>query len=270
MGEPRRHSISSEDAVLSVFDDGAQGLPCVLLAHSILADARMWAPQAAHLSKQGFRVLRLESRGHGQSTLGSARLTIDRLAQDVVTVLDTLGIDRAHYVGLSLGGMVGFALGQQHSGRLASLVICDARADSPPAFAQPWDARIAQAREQGTASLVQPTLERWFGTRLAALDVSSSESLRDSIAGTSVDGFIATARALQSFDYTADLDRMPASSTLIVGAGDGVLPDEMARLAAAMPLARLTVIPAAGHLPNLDQPLLFNEALDQHFLRVTR
>ncbi|TFZ05728.1 alpha/beta fold hydrolase [Ramlibacter henchirensis] len=270
MGEARQHSIASEDAVLSVLDDGAESLPCVLLAHSIMADARMWAPQAAHLVKQGFRVLRLESRGHGRSTLGSTRLTIDRLARDVVTVLDTLGLDRAHYVGLSLGGMVGFALGQQHSVRLASLVICDARADSPPAFAQPWDARIAQAREQGMALLVQPTLERWFGSRLSDLDASSHASLRDSIAGTSVDGFIATARALQAFDYTAELHRMPSLSTLIVGESDGVLPDVMARLAAAMPFAQLVVIPSAGHLPNLDQPLLFNQALDQHFLRVAQ
>lgn len=270
MPETRKISIRREDAVLSVFDDGAPGQPCVLLGHSIMADASMWVPQVAHLTGRGFRVVRLESRGHGGSTPGSAPLSIDSLARDVVAVLDGLDVDRAHYVGLSLGGMVGFALGQQHPGRLASLVICDARADSPTAFAQPWDGRIAQVREQGMASQVQSTLERWFGTRLASLEPSWHASLRESIAGTSVEGFVATARALQSFDYTGGLSRMPHGSTLIVGQDDGVLPEVMANLAAAMPHAQLERIPAAGHLPNLDQPALFNRALDEHLGRVTR
>jgi 3-oxoadipate enol-lactonase len=261
MAEPRTHSVAVDGTVLRVHDDGVIGQPCVVLAHSIMTDARMWAPQLAHLTSLGFRVLRPESRGHGGSGNEPSVLTIDRLAADVVRVLDRLDIARAHFVGLSLGGMVGFALGQQHPGRLDSLVICDARADSPPAFAQPWDERIVQAREQGMASLVQPTLDRWFAERLAALDRDTQAQLREAISSTSVEGFVATARALQDFDYTSALGSMPAGATLIVGEKDGVLPAVMTDLSRRMPGCHLEIISGAGHLPNLEQAALFNAAL---------
>jgi 3-oxoadipate enol-lactonase len=186
-----------------------------------------------------------------------------------VRILDRLDITSAHFVGLSLGGMVGFALGQQHSNRLDSLVICDARADSPAAFAQPWDERIVQAREQGMACLVQPTLDRWFGERFAALEHATQAQLREAIASTSVEGFVATARALQDFDYTPGLGSMPHHVTLIAGDKDGVLPDVMADLSRRMPRCQLEIIPGAGHLPNLEQPALFNAALTRALERAT-
>ncbi len=262
MAESRRHSVPVDGALLQVDDEGAEGEACVLLAHSIMTSGAMWAPQVAHLRRLGYRVLRPASRGHGGSTTEHPAFTIDRLAADVVQVLDHLRIARTHFVGLSLGGMVGFALGQQHVARLDRLVICDARADSPPAFAQPWDARIAQAREQGMASLVEPTLERWFGDRLGALDRATLASLRADMASTSVEGFVATARALQDFDYTARLASMPRQGTLVVGDQDGVLPEVMAGLCGRMPEWRLKVIPGAGHLPNLEQPAAFNAVLE--------
>jgi 3-oxoadipate enol-lactonase len=261
MAESRSHSVSVDGAMLRVYDDGAIGQPCVLLAHSIMSSANMWAPQVGYLTNQGLRVLRPDSRGHGASANESSAFTVDRLAADVVQVLDRLDIARVHFVGLSLGGMVGFALGQQHASRLASLVICDARADSPPAFAQPWNERIIQAREQGMASLAQSTLERWFGDRLAALDRSTQAQLRDDISSTSVEGFVATARALQDFDYTAGLGSMPPRTTLIVGGKDGMLPGVMTDLARRMPQCQLEVLPGCGHLPNVEQPSLFNAAL---------
>jgi 3-oxoadipate enol-lactonase len=268
MPDPRLHSVPVDGATLQVHDDGEIGRPCVVLAHSIMTSANMWSPQVAHLCGLGYRVLRPDSRGHGGSTHEHAAFTIDTLATDIVRMLDRLQVTRAHFVGLSLGGMVGFALGQQHAGRLASLVICDARADSPAAFAQPWDERIEQARAQGMASLVQPTLERWFGDRIGALDASFLARLREDMKSTSVEGFVATARALQDFDYTSGLASMPAHTTLIVGDKDGVLPGVMADLARRIPSCHLEVITGAGHLPNLEQPAAFNAALEGALGRV--
>lgn len=269
MPERRCHSLEVDGTLLNVHDDGVIGQPCVLLAHSIMTSAHMWAPQISHLVNLGYRVLRPESRGHGASGNVPSALTIDRLAMDVVRVLDGLDIARAHFVGLSLGGMVGFALGQQHPARLVSLVICDARADSPPAFALPWGERISQAQAQGMASLTQPTLDRWFGDRFASLDPAKQAQLRDDISSTSVEGFVATARALQNFNYLSALASMPPHTTLIVGDKDGVLPEVMADLSRRMPRCQLDVIPGAGHLPNLEQPALFNAALARAFERVT-
>ena len=261
MTESHRHAVEVEGVVLQVHDDGSPGQPCVVLAHSIMTNATMWTPQLRYLRALGYRVLRPESRGHGGSGNGHGELTIDRLAADIVQTLDQLNIERVHYVGLSLGGMVGFSLGQRHAARLESLVICDARADSPPAFAQPWNDRIDQARAQGMASLVQPTLERWFGARLERVDREMLAQLRESMANTSLDGFVSTARALQDFDYTHGLTGMPQHTTLIVGEHDGVLPLAMADLAQRMPQCKLEVIPGAGHLPNVEHPASFNEAL---------
>jgi 3-oxoadipate enol-lactonase len=258
-----------DGATLQVHDDGEVGQPCVMLAHSIMTNAQMWAPQVGYLRNLGYRVLRPDSRGHGGSGNEQTALTIDRLAADIVQVLDQLGILRVHFVGLSLGGIVGFALGQQHASRLASLVICDARADSPPAFAQPWNDRIAHARAHGMASLVQPTLERWFGDSLEALDRSIQAQLRECMETTSVEGFVSTGRALQAFDYTSRLDSMPSHTTLIVGAKDGVLPEVMADLARRMRHCHIEVIPGTGHLPNAEQPPLFNAALKRALERVT-
>ena len=268
MPERRCHSLEVDGALLSVHDDGVIGQRCVLLAHSIMTNANMWAPQVGHLTSLGYRVLRPESRGHGGSGNGESLLTIDRLAMDVVEVLDRLDIGLVHFVGLSLGGMVGFALGQQHSARLASFVICDARADSPPAFALPWEERISQARAQGMASLTQPTLDRWFGDRFASLDPAKQAQLRDDISSTSVEGFVATARALQDFNYLSALASMPPHTTLIVGDEDGVLPEVMADLARSIPTSHLEVIPGAGHLPNVERPTLFNAALTRALERI--
>ena len=261
MSESRRHTLSVDGALLQVHDDGPAQGPCVVLTHSIMTDARMWLPQLAALTSRGFRVLRPESRGHGGSTLGATPLSIDRLALDVVQVMDALGIVRSHYVGLSLGGMVGFALGQQHASRLASLVICDARADSPPAFAQPWDERIAQAQAQGMTALVSSTLARWFGDGLQRLEPQARADLEQAIASTSVEGFCATARALQAFDYTEHLATMPPDTVLIVGGKDGVLPEVMTGLQRSMPQSKLEVIPGVGHLPNVEAPDAFNAVL---------
>lgn len=263
-----QHRIPVDGCTLQVVDEGDAGQPAVLLAHSIMTSSRMWQPQVEALRAMGLRVLRADSRGHGGSGMaGDTPLSIDRLADDVVAVLDALAIERVHFIGLSLGGMVGFSLGQRHAQRLASLVICDARADSPPAFARPWDERIALARDRGMSALVQPTVDRWFGDRVGALDRSALAELREDIARTAVSGFVATARALQGFDYTSGLHGMPPA-TLIVGELDGVLPEVMAELVQQIPAGKLSTIPSAGHLPNLEQPAVFDRVLTEHFSRV--
>lgn len=265
--EARRIAVNVSGAQLAVHASGPEGAPCVILTHSILAGADMWLPQVKPLLDLGFRVACLDSRGHGGSTCDNRPLRIATLAGDVVAVMDALQIDKAHFVGLSLGGMVGFDLGQRHAARFLSLAICDARADSPAAFALPWDERIAQAQRDGVGSLVQATVERWFGPGLVRLDPEVLQALRLLMASTTTDGFVATARALQDFDYTAGLGQMTLPVTLIVGDRDGVLPAEMARLTGLIPGAQLETIADAGHLPNLEQPAAFNAVLAAHLAR---
>ena len=254
---------------LAVYLEGDPGAPAVLMTHSILSSSRMWRQQSTLLARQGFRVVRVDARGHGASQAPPPPYTMDDLAADSVHVLDRLGIDRAHYVGLSLGGMSGFGLGIHHGERWLSLCLCDARADAPASVAAPWDERIDVAqRERSCASLAGPTIERWFGKRFIDANPVIAERFLQTAAATRVDGFAGCARAIQGLNYLAEVGRIALPTTFIVGANDGVLPQAMRDLQALVPRAVLEVIPDAGHLPNIDQPDLFNAALLRHFERI--
>jgi 3-oxoadipate enol-lactonase len=255
---------------LSVRLQGDPKDPAIVMTHSILSSGLMWDEQAALLAAQGWYVLRIDTTGHGDSLAPTSEaVTMDGLAADTIAVLDALGIARAHYVGLSLGGMSGFGLGIQHGERLLSLVLCAARADAPPAVSAPWDERISLAEEHDTcAPLAGPTIERWFGKEFVAANPETSGRLLAIAAATSVKGFVGCARAIQGLDYLADVARIAARTTLIVGSNDGVLPDAMRSLQQHIPGAALETIPHAGHLPNVDQPTAFNAALLRHFEQV--
>ena len=262
MTQAIKHVIEVDGASLSVLDEGERDGPCVLMAHSILTDRSMWQTQVPALLEQGWRVLRPDSRGHGASVARGTSFSIDRLALDVVAILDALHIQRMHFIGLSLGGMVGFALATQHADRLTSLILCDTRADSTPDFAAPWPGRIEQATRDGIACLAEPTLQRWFAER--PLSELSRSTIADAIRTTSLEGFVGTAHALQNFDYVDKLGGIKTPTCLIVGELDGALPAAMATVQAAIPLSTLVTIPAAGHLPNVELPDAFNLAMLSH------
>jgi len=253
---------------LAVYMQGPpDGIP-VVMTHSILSSSLMWDKQATLLADKGFRVIRIDTAGHGNSSVPAKVFTMDELAADTVAVLEALDIPRAHYVGLSLGGMSGFGLGVLHADRLLSLLLCDARADAPAAVAATWDDRIASAELNGScAPLVEPTLERWFGKPFLQSHPEVNERFRSIANATSVPGFVGSARAIQSLNYIDHVGAIEVPTTLVVGANDGVLPETMRDLQTRISDSTLAVIPNAGHLPNVDQPVAFNEALMRHFER---
>jgi 3-oxoadipate enol-lactonase len=251
----------------------ANGTP-VLMAHSILSASMMWDEQAALLAARGYRVVRADTRGHGASAAPNAlnapvaAYAMADLVADSVAVLDALAIQQAHYIGLSLGGMSGFGLGLDHSHRVLSLLLCDARADMPAAAGAVWPERITTAQAQGCAALAAPTLERWFGRAFLDAQPQLEQRFLATAAGTSVHGFVGCAQAIMGLDYLPRVADIRAPTTLVVGANDGPLPQAMADLQARIAGARLEVIPGAGHLPNIDQAAAFNAAMLRHFERL--
>jgi 3-oxoadipate enol-lactonase len=175
--------------------------------------------------------------------------------------MDALDIDKAHYVGLSLGGMIGFGLALQHSRRFHQFIICDARADAPPAFAAPWDERMTIAKEQGCVALAQSTIERWFGKDFVAIQSTIANKLMSIAASTSVDGFVGCVKAIQGLDYLTQISNISTRTTLVVGSNDGPLPQAMADIAQQISGSILEIIQASGHLPNIDQKDQFNFVL---------
>lgn len=254
---------------VAVYLQGNSAAPAVAMTHSILSSSVMWEEQAALLAGRGFQVIRIDTRGHGASQAPPGPYTMDDLAADTVAVLDALRIEKAHYIGLSLGGMSGFGLGIRHGSRFLSLCLCDARADAPAPVAAPWDERIAIAQHHlSCAPLADPTIERWFGKPFLEQHPSIAERFRNAASSTLVDGFAGCARAIQSLDYLSDINRIALPTTLIVGERDGVLPQVMRELQALITRAELELIPNAGHLPNIDQADVFNAAMLRHFERV--
>lgn len=252
------------DGRLAVHTAGPIEASTIVLAHSILASTRMWQGQVEGLLGRGLRVVSIDTRGHGASDEPPPQCTLDDLVEDCVQILDELGIASAHFMGVSLGGMVGLGMGILHPDRVTSLIVCDARADAPAAFAAPWDDRIAIAQELGTAALADSTAERWLGSDFLQRQSATARSVKDMIAATSAGGFTACARALQRLDYLDRVARIGVPIQWVVGANDGALPDAMRQLQALCPGSALEVIEGAGHLPNVDQPEAFNRTVERH------
>jgi 3-oxoadipate enol-lactonase len=235
--------------------------PWIVLSNSLAADHTMWDPQVPLLASR-YRVLRYDTRGHGQSDAPEGPYTLPMLVGDVVGLLDHYGIEKATFMGLSLGGMTGLGLAIAHGDRLHKLVCCDARADAPESFVKGWDERLAVVEKHGLNGILQGTLERWLVPSFRTAHPEVVAHVERMILETAVTGYRGCAEALKRLDYLKDLARIAVPTLFLVGAQDLAAPaDAMRRMAEAVPGAKLVIIPDAAHLPNLDNITAFNEAV---------
>jgi len=135
--------------------------PWLTMSHSLACNLHMWDPQMPVLTKK-FKVLRFDTRGHGQSSAPAGEYTLEQLADDVKGLLDALKIKHTHFAGLSMGGMIGQAFALKYPGVFQSMVLADTTSQYAPEAWSMWEARIKTAREKGMEPLVEPTLGRWF------------------------------------------------------------------------------------------------------------
>lgn len=245
--------------------DGApRTAPWVVMSHSLACDHAMWDPQMAAL--RDFRVLRFDTRGHGASEAPIGQYTMDQLAADAHALLDALGIERFHFVGLSMGGMIGQQLALRIPRRMATLTLADTTSRYPAAARPVWEERIAMVRAQGMNTLVPTTLERWFTAPFRDNQIDVVAGIAARIRATPVAGYIGCAHAISRIDLTARLPTIACPTLVIVGADDPGTPPAMAEeIVRAIEGSRLEVIPAAAHLSNIEQPARFN-ALLRNFL----
>jgi 3-oxoadipate enol-lactonase len=240
--------------------EGKNGAPWVVLSHSIMADLHVWDEQVDVLRNK-FRILRIDTRGHGGSDASPAPYDFPLLVQDVVKVLDHFSIDKAHFVGLSLGGMIGYGLALVYPERISSLIIASSRADAPDAFRTGWDERIAFVRQGGMKALAIPTVERWFTPEYLASHPETRARIAKMIEGTATAGFEGCARALQGLNYLPELRRIRVPTLLMAGARDGTIPDDMRAIHGKIGQSRFEVIADAGHIPNVEQAAAFNRIM---------
>ncbi|MCL4680546.1 MAG: 3-oxoadipate enol-lactonase [Rhodocyclaceae bacterium] len=235
--------------------------PWLTLSHSLCCDVSMWQPQLAALEKR-FTVLRFDTRGHGGTDAPAGAYTFDQLADDVLGLLDALQVERTHFCGLSMGGMIGQHLALKAPQRIDRLVLADTTSRMP-AEAQPlWAERIRVAQEKGMGAHVQPTLERWFTASWRAVHPEVMEAIGNLIRNTPVAGYVGCAQTIARIDVTDRLSGIKAPTLVIVGRDDLGTPPAMSEaIAAAIPGARLEIISEASHLSSIEQADAFNRLL---------
>jgi len=245
---------------------GPESAPVVCLSHSLACSDIMWDLQIPLLSER-FHVLRYDTRGHGGSDAPDGPYSLDQLADDVVAMLDVLEIEQVHWVGLSMGGMIGQNLGIRHADRLASLTLCDTLSVVPEDAQGIWEDRIQTAQRQGMDPLCDPTLARWFTPAYLERPPPALESIRRQIRTTPVSGYIGCCEAIRRIDYLKQLDRIQLPTRIIVGADDPATPPSASEaIHQRIRGSTLIVIDDAAHLSNVEQPDAFNDAVLE-FLR---
>jgi len=238
--------------------EGPDAGPAVILHHPLATDLTIWDELAAALRPR-YRVVRFDARGHGASAATSAPYDFALLGGDVVGLLDHLKIARAHFLGLSMGGMVGQHLGLEHPQRFASLILCSTSSRIPDEAKPLWDERVKIAREKGMASQVELALSRW----LAASSMQSKPALvarmRRHIEATPVEGYAGWCQAIGGLNVTDRLKAIALPTRVIVGAEDPSTPPAAAQaIHRAIAGSDLVEVPGVSHQLQVEEPEAFN------------
>ena len=240
--------------------DGDAGAPPLLLSNSLGTSLAMWEPQVAALAAR-FRVVRYDSRGHGQSQVTRGPYSMEMLAQDALGLLDALAIPRAHFCGLSMGGMVGMWLGVNAPERLDRLVLSNTAAKI--GTAELWNERIDALRRLGMASIAASVLARWFPQSLVEQPTPMIAQLRATFEATSAEGYAASCAAIRDMDQRSALHRIRVRTLVIAGTEDRVTtPGDGRFTAERIRDARYVELPAS-HLSNVQAATAFTQALLQ-------
>jgi 3-oxoadipate enol-lactonase len=245
--------------------DTGGGSDAVLLVHAIGCDHRMWDALAADLAPR-FRVVRMDVRGHGASEVTPRPYSLAQLADDAARVLDERGIPKAHWVGLSMGGMIGQAFALGHAARLGRLVLANTTSSYGADGPKMWEARAKAVAEGGMAAITELAMARYFSDEFRAAHPEVVEGVKRRFLATPPQGYIGCCDAIRDLDFTARLGGIRARTLVIAGGKDAGTPVAMSQaIADHVPGARLAVIPGAAHLSAVEDPAAFN-ALVRGFL----
>lgn len=232
---------------------GPADAPPLLMGGSLGTDLGMWEPQVAALSARR-RVIRFDQRGHGRSPAPEGPYTMAQLGQDVLALMDRLGLERAAYCGLSIGGMIGQWLAINAPERVERLVLIGTSAHLPPA--ENWHQRAAAVREAGTpAAVAAVVVARWFTPQFAHEQGDVIGRYTAMIGSGPAEGYAGCCEAIAGMDLRGELSAITAPTLVLVGRQDPATPPEHSKaIAAAVPGARLEVLDPGAHLLNVERP----------------
>lgn len=246
------------DARLHYRTDGDPARPCLVFSNSLGTDLGMWDAQAAALARDFF-VLRYDTRGHGESERGRAPLGLADLGRDVVGLLDALGIDEAHFCGISMGGLTGQWLGIHQPGRIGKLVLANTAACI--GTAEGWNARAELVRREGMAGVADGAAARWFTPAFIERAPRLVDSMTASLRAQDPEGYSRCCEALARADLRAAVSAIPVPTLVVAGAQDPVTTVADGEwLCRQIPGARLETVPAS-HISNVEAESAFTRVL---------
>lgn len=238
--------------------EGSEALPVLVMSNSLGTTLDMWAPQMPALTRH-FRVLRYDTRGHGRSALPAASFGMSELAEDVIAILDHAGIERAHFCGLSMGGMTGMVLARHHAARFDRFVLANTAALIGPASV--WNTRIETVRRDGMAAIVDGVLARWFTDHYVLTRRDEYAPVRRMLETTGAEGYTANCAAVRDADLRGLLPAIATPVLVIAGEQDLATTAAQGReVADGIPGAQFLPLPAA-HLSNWELPEAFGNAV---------
>ncbi len=240
---------------------GEKSAPVVVCSHCLAGSINIWDPQMDAL-RDGYSVLRYDVRGHGATSAPEGDYTMEMLADDALGLMDKLGINKAHFMGISMGGMIGQTLALAHPERVSSLILCDTACQLPEESLPTWDERIAEAKQNGMAALAGGTMERWLSPEFRKKYPEVTEKIRNIILNTPVNGFAGCCRAISRFDVKDRLAQLSLPVLIMVGENDPGTPVEASvQIQNQTGDSRLEVLPGAFHLSNVEAAESFNSVL---------
>ena len=245
--------------------EGVADGPPLVLGASLGTDTALWQPQVPELAGR-FRLIRYDHRGHGRSPVPPGPYRIEDLGDDLLALLDRLGVARAHLVGLSLGGMTALRLAARNPERVDRMAVLCTSARLGPA--QGWLDRAATVRAEGTGAVAEAVVGRWYTEAYAAAHPAEVAASRAMVASVPAEGYAGCCEAIASMDLTADLADISAPTLAVAGAEDLATPPEhLERIASGVKDGSLLVLPQAAHVAALEQPEAVTRALLDHLSR---
>ena len=235
--------------------------PWITLSHSLAANLGMWDEQLEVLN-QHFTVLRYDIRGHGQTQVTDGPYTLEQLADDVHGLLRYLGVTRTHWIGLSLGGMIGQVFAIRYPELIDHAVIADSTGKAAPNAATMWGERATLARSQGMHALVQPTLSRWFTDTYREKHPEVMTRIGQMIESTSPEGYAGCCAAIAVIHTLEGLQHLKTPGLVIVGDQDLATPATMSeQIHQHWPNSNFVTLKDAAHLASVEQAAAFNDAV---------
>lgn len=237
---------------------GAPEATAVVLSNSLGTNFGMWDAQAAALEKE-FRVLRYDTRGHGQTQVRRGPYTIELLAGDVLRLMDKLKLERVHFCGLSMGGMIGMWLGTHAENRLHKLVLCNTAARI--GTAEIWNSRIETVRQAGMKAITPAVLERWFTPEFRAGSPAALVPVERMLETTPPEGYCACCEAIRDMDQREAISAIRVPTLVIAGGRDpATTPADGQFIAGRIAGAKYAELNTA-HLSNIEAPAEFTAEL---------